>query len=164
MTPRKKPTNTQVGHELVLTRTLDAPRELVFSAWTDPEHLSAWWGPDNFTSTIIEWSAVAGNTLRIDMHGPDGTVYPMSGKFVEVVKPELIVFANSADGPDGKPLFDILTTVSLAEDGPRTRLSLTARITRITPKAAPYLEGMEAGWTQSLGRLSNCVLGLLRKR
>jgi uncharacterized protein YndB with AHSA1/START domain len=164
MSADKKPAKNQVGDELVLTKALGAPRDLVFRAWTDPKHLAAWWGPDNFTSTIIAWSAVPGSPLRIDMHAPNGTVYPMSGKFVEVVKPERIVFANTAKDPAGTPLFDILTTVTLAEDGARTRLTLVARITGMTDQAAPYLDGMEIGWTQSLGRLSNCVLGLLRKR
>src|SRR5436190_8252782 len=63
--------------ELVLTRVFDAPREVVFRAWTDPERLAQWWGPRGFTNPRCEWDARPGGAIRVDMKGPDGTVYPM---------------------------------------------------------------------------------------
>lgn len=160
MNPMKKPAPIQAGHELVITKVIAAPRALVFSAWTDPVHIAAWWGPDGFTSKVVHWSAVAGTPIRVEMHGPDGTVYPMNGAFVEVAAPERFVFDSSALDAKGESMFDIRTTITFSEEGAGTRLRLVARVVRMKPEGAPYLAGMEVGWTQSLGRLANCVLGL----
>jgi uncharacterized protein YndB with AHSA1/START domain len=71
--------------ELVITRTFDAPRELVFKAWIDPKHLAQWWGPKYFTNPVCEVDARPGGSLLIHMAGPDGTIYPMRGVFNERV-------------------------------------------------------------------------------
>src|SRR6266576_3421118 len=69
---------------LVLTRVFDAPRELVFKAWTDTKHMAQWWGPNGFTNPVCELDARAGGAIRIDMRAPDGAVYPMKGVFEEI--------------------------------------------------------------------------------
>ena len=84
------------GHELVLTRVFDAPRELVFKAWTDAKRVAQWWGPHQFTNPVCELDARPGGAIRIHMRGPDGTVYPMTGVYQEVVEPERIVFTSAA--------------------------------------------------------------------
>jgi uncharacterized protein YndB with AHSA1/START domain len=76
----------------VITRIFDAPHELVFEAWTTPEHLSQWWGPKGFTNTFQEFDMRPGGTWKFIMHGPDGVDYPNEIVFIEVVKPERIVF------------------------------------------------------------------------
>ncbi len=143
--------------ELVLTRVFDAPRELVFKAWTDPKHVAQWWGPQGFTNPVCELDARPGGAIRIHMRGPDGTVYPMTGVYQEVVEPERLVFTSAALDEKGHPLFEVLTTVTFAEQGAKTKQILRARVIKSTAQAAPYLAGMEAGWTQSLERLSAFV-------
>ena len=140
--------------ELVLTRVFDAPRDLVFNAWTDPRHIVRWWGPHGFTNPVCEVDARPGGAIRIHMRGPDGTVYPMRGEFREIVPPERLVLTTAVDEPDGSPRFEVLHTVTFAEQDGKTVLTLTARVIKETAAAAPQLGGMQAGWTQSLERLS----------
>jgi uncharacterized protein YndB with AHSA1/START domain len=85
--------------EIVLTRQLDAPRELVWRAWTEPEHLVRWWGPDGFTNTFHEIEFRTGGVWRFIMHGPDGTDYENYVHFLEVVPLERMVYdqGTSAD-------------------------------------------------------------------
>jgi uncharacterized protein YndB with AHSA1/START domain len=143
--------------ELLLTRVFDAPRELVFKAWTDPKRVAQWWGPHRFTNPVCELDVRPGGAIRIHMRGPDGTVYPMSGVYQEVVEPERIVFTCAALDAAGRPLFEVLTTVTFAEQGGKTKQTLHARVIKRTAEAAPYLKGLEAGWTQSLERLAEYV-------
>lgn len=87
---------TQVGEcEIVITRVFDAPRDLVFDAWTKEEHLSKWWGPQGFTMTTQQFDMKPGGTWEFIMHGPDGVDFPNTNVFVEVVKPERIVFKHA---------------------------------------------------------------------
>jgi uncharacterized protein YndB with AHSA1/START domain len=138
--------------DLVITRTFNAPRALVFKAWTDPEHVAKWWGPNGFTTPVCELDARVGGAIRIHMRGPDGTIYPMTGVFQEIVEPERLVMMHFV--PDeANPLFEVLNTVTLTEHGGKTTQTLHARVVKATPAAAPALNGMEAGWTQSLERL-----------
>ncbi len=148
---RPEPGKTE--RELVLTRTFNAPRALVFAAWTDPKRVAQWWGPHGFTAPVCEVDARPGGAIRIHMRGPDGTVYPMTGVYQEVVAPERLVFTSAALDKAGKPLFEVLTTVTFAERGGKTTLTVRARVVTSTAEAAPYLQGMEAGWTQTLERL-----------
>lgn len=146
-----------VAQELVLTRVFDAPRELVFKAWTEPERLQRWWGPNRFTNPVCEVDVRPGGTIRIHMRAPDGMVYPMTGVYHEVVTPERIVFTSVALDGNGDALFEILNTVTFAEDGGKTTLTLHAKVVKVTAAAAPYLAGMETGWSQSLDRLASEV-------
>ena len=143
--------------ELVLTRVFDAPRELVFKLWTDPKHVAQWWGPHGFTNPVCELDLRPGGAIRIHMRGPDGTVYPMTGVYNEVVEPERLVFTSAALDADGNPMFEVLTTVTFAEQSGKTKQILRARVIKRTAQAAPYLKGMEAGWTQSLERLAESL-------
>jgi uncharacterized protein YndB with AHSA1/START domain len=143
--------------ELVLTRIIDAPRELVFDAWTDPNHVAQWWGPEGFTNPVCELDVRPGGAIRIDMRGPDGTVYPMAGVYQAIDKPDRLVFTSAALDEKGKPLFEVLNIVSFAEQGDKTKLTVQARVVKSTAKAAPYLKGMEEGWKQTIDRLADHV-------
>jgi uncharacterized protein YndB with AHSA1/START domain len=143
--------------ELVLTRVFDAPRELVFKAWTDPKRVAQWWRPRGFTNPVCELDVRPGGAIRIHMRGPDGTVYPMTGVYQEVVEPERIVFTSAALDAEGNALFELLTTVTFAEQGGKTKQILRARVIKRTAQAAQYLKGMEAGWTQSLEHLAESL-------
>lgn len=140
--------------ELHLTRVFDAPGALVFDAWTDPKRLAQWWGPKGFTNPVCETDPRPGGAIRIHMRAPDGAVYPMTGTYREVRRPERLVFTSAALDEQGKALFEVLTTVQFAEARGRTVVTLEARVLERTDKAAPYLKGMQAGWTQSLERLA----------
>ena len=142
------------GQDLVLTRVFDAPRELVFKVWTDPKHVARWWGPRGFTNPVCELDLRPGGAILIHMCGPDGTVYPMTGTYQEIVRPERLVFTSAALDANGDPMFEILTTVTFSEEGAKTKQILRARVIKKTAQAAPYLAGMEVGWTQSLERLA----------
>jgi len=140
--------------EVVITRIFDAPRALVFKAWTDPKHLKRWWGPKMFTNPVCEVDARVGGAWRIVMRGPDGVDYPCGGVYREIVEPERLVFTNIATDNDGNPILDGLTTVTFEEQGGKTKLTLTTRAVALVEYAAAYLQGMEAGWTQSLESLA----------
>ncbi len=81
----------------------------------------------------------------------------MKGVFREIVEPERLVFTNVAVDKEGNPLLDGLTTVTFAEHGGKTKLTLQTRAVALVAAAARMLEGMEAGWTQSLERLAEYV-------
>jgi uncharacterized protein YndB with AHSA1/START domain len=95
--------------------------------------------------------------MRIHMRGPDGTVYPMTGVYQEVVEPERIVFTSTPLDAEGSTLFELLTTVTFAEQGGKTKQILRARVIKRTAQATQYLKGMEAGWTQSLEHLAESL-------
>jgi uncharacterized protein YndB with AHSA1/START domain len=143
--------------DLVLTRVLDAPREVVWQVWTDPAHLAQWWGPKGFTNSRCEWNAKPKGSIRIDMRGPDGVVYPMSGVFEEIVEPERLVFISTALDENGKSMFDNLNIVSFADRGEKTELTLQVRVLTMTARAPQHLKGMSIGWSQSLDRLGDHI-------
>lgn len=93
------------------------------------------------------------------MRGPDGAVYPMKGEIREIVAPERLVFTNLALDEEGKPVTDGLTTVTFAEEGGKTKLTLHTRGAALVPHALPYLQGMEYGWTQSIDKLAEHLAG-----
>jgi len=141
--------------ELVVTRVFDAPRELVFKAWTTPDLMAKWWGPAMFTNPVCQLDARPGGALRIEMRAPNGTVYPMTGVFHEVVAPARLVFTSRAlEDKHGKAHLEVLNTVTFAERGDTTQLTLRASVVKSTPAAATALAGMEEGWNQSLDSLA----------
>jgi uncharacterized protein YndB with AHSA1/START domain len=139
--------------EVIITRIFDAPRSLVFRAWTDPKQIKRWWGPKGFTNPVCELDVRVGGAWRIVMRGPNGVDYPGGGVYREIVEPERLVFTNIAEDQEGNKLLDGLTTVTFAEQGGKTKLTLQTRAVALVAGAEAYLEGMEAGWTQSLERL-----------
>jgi uncharacterized protein YndB with AHSA1/START domain len=144
---------SHAGEELTVTRLLDAPRAAVFRAWSDAKHVAQWWGPNGFTNPRCEWDLRPGGEMRIDMHGPDGIVFAMSGIFHEVVEPERIVYINSGLDEHGEKTFEILNTVRFEEQGRKTMVSVHSRVLRAGPGAEKYLAEMEMGWTQCIERL-----------
>jgi len=143
--------------ELVIIRVFDAPRERVFKAWTDANLLAQWWGPKGFTNPVCEVDPKPGGALRIVMRAPDGAEYPMKGVFREIVPPSRLVFTNIAVDKDGHPIIEGLTTVTFADEGGKTKLTLQTRGVAVVDYAAAYLQGMEAGWAQSLEKLEALV-------
>ncbi|MBI3777741.1 MAG: SRPBCC domain-containing protein [Gammaproteobacteria bacterium] len=143
--------------ELVITRILDAPRGLVWKAWTDPKQMAQWWGPEGFTNPVCKMDVRPGGAMYIVMRAPDGVEYPMTGVFQEIKEHERLVFTAVAVDEKGNHLLESLTTVTFAEHGGKTKLTVQASAVGLVAIAARMLEGMEAGWTQSLVRLERLV-------
>ncbi|MDB5076604.1 MAG: hypothetical protein JWO42_2783 [Chloroflexi bacterium] len=152
-------TTSSIMHDksLVITHIFEAPREVVWEAWTKPEHLAEWWGPEEFTNPTCEIDVRPEGAIRIDMRGPDGTVYPMTGRFIEVVKPERLVFSNTPLDNAGNILFELMLTAEFTDNGNTTTLRLTSQVISETPAAAQYLGGMETGLKMSLSKLDRML-------
>jgi uncharacterized protein YndB with AHSA1/START domain len=155
-----KTTEDYKGREFVIKREYDAPRELVFKAWTDPKHLVEWWGPKGFTNPVVQWDAKPGKRIYVVMRAPNGAEFPMGGEFREVASPERLVFTSGALDEKGNLMFEFLHTVTLVERNGRTALTIKSIVTMTTPDAGKYIGGFEAGMTQSLERLDTHVTGL----
>jgi uncharacterized protein YndB with AHSA1/START domain len=141
--------------EVNITRLIDAPREIVFRAWTDTKHMAQWWGPEGFSNPVCEMDVKPGGAILIHMKGPDGTIYPMSGKFREVSEPGKLIFSSTLLDEAGTPMFEVLNTITFSAKGGQTELKVHAVVTSETEAAAPYLQGMDEGWKQTLDRMAN---------
>ena len=146
--------------EVKIVRTFNAPRALVWQAWTDPVHIAQWWGPRGFTNPVCEWDARPGGRIHVVMRASDEIAkmigradHPMTGEFTEVVPTERLAFVSTAIDNAGKPLLEALTTVRLMERSGKTEMVLHASAKGFVEIAARMLEGMEAGWTQSIDKL-----------
>jgi uncharacterized protein YndB with AHSA1/START domain len=153
--------SAQFGEGTVeIVRVFDAPRALVWKAWTDPNMMAQWFGPKHFTNPVCGLDVQPGGKLRIVMCGPDGADYPCEGVFREVIAPERLVFTNNAVDKDGKLMLEGLTTVTFVEQSGKTTMTLHTHAVGHVPIAKQMLAGMEAGWTQSIDKLKE----LLRMR
>ena len=154
MTAKIKPEQDYAGHEVVITREFDAPRDRVFQAWTDPQQLAQWWGPRGFTNPVCDWHPQPGRAIYVVMRAPNGVEYPMAGEFREVVSPERLVFTSGALDEKNQFLFEQLQTVTFAERDGKTLVKIHMRVLRTTAEGNKYLGGYEAGMGQSLDRLA----------
>lgn len=144
--------------DLIINRTFNAPRERVFNAWVDQKLMAQWWGPKWFKNTVCELDVRPGGSIRIDMRGPDGTVYPMKGIFDEIVTPQRLVFTSSAlEDENGNSQLENLNTVTFIGQGKKTKLIWHAEVLKATSAAEGALEGMEQGCNQSLDRLEELL-------
>jgi uncharacterized protein YndB with AHSA1/START domain len=109
--------------EIVLSRVFDAPREMVWEAWTDPEQVVQWWGPNGFSTTIEEMDVRPGGVWRQVMHGPDGTDYQNECVFVDVVQYERLVYTLRG-GRKGGPLVQMEKTTTFEEAAGGTRVTM----------------------------------------
>ncbi|HWZ03625.1 MAG TPA: SRPBCC domain-containing protein [Mucilaginibacter sp.] len=149
-----------VRQEVNITRIFDAPRELVFKMWTDPELVEKWWGPKDFKNPVCELDARVGGTMRIVMQAPDGLMIPTSGVFTELLEPERIVFKNFKEDDDGNAQLEVINTVTFTEENGKTTMTLNALAVRITPEACASIEGMNVGWNQSIDRFAYVLTGI----
>lgn len=109
-----EPAAADDGLELITSRIYDVPRELAFAAWTTPDQLAEWWGPEGFTNTFHEIDYSPGGLWRLTMHGPDGTDYPNRNTFIEIVPNERIVLEHAE-----APAFRVTALFEDAEGGTR---------------------------------------------
>ena len=139
------------NRELSINRTLNAPIDLVWEAWSNPDHIAQWWGPEGFTNTIDKMDFQDGGEWNFMMHGPDGTNYPNRSIFKEIVPFEKIVFEHF------NPHF--ITTVLFEAMGEQTHISWSALF-----DTAEILQNVikhhkaDVGMRQNMERLENYVL------
>lgn len=144
--------------ELTLTRTFDAPRQLVYRAWTDAAHVANWWIPGpGFTAPVCEIDARPGGALRIDHRGPDGLLHSNDGVYFEAAEPERLVFSLALLDDARHAVIATLNTVTFEAQGDRTRLTIHTRAVHLAPEAAAAVAGMEEGWSNSLDHLGERV-------
>lgn len=160
MDARAQNATSTADREIIIERVFDAPRELVWEAWTNPEHVAQWWGPNGFTTTIKQMDFRVGGVWKLTMHGPDGRDYPNSSVFREIVKPERIVFSHGGGTKDG-PGTHFLSTWTFAAVGGQTRV--TMRLLFDTPEERELVireYGAFEGGKQTLARLAEFLESL----
>lgn len=152
MTPTNNDAQPSAGRELVISRLLDAPRALVFSMFTDPAHLSQWWGPRGYTNPVCELDPRPGGTWHNVMRSPEGDEFPTTFVYHEVVEPDRIVYSSQAG-----PAPPALTTLSFEDRDGKTLLTIRtlfqSAADRDTTAAMGHVEGVE----QSLERLATLL-------
>jgi uncharacterized protein YndB with AHSA1/START domain len=152
---------TEAG--IVIRRTLDAPRQLVFQMFTEPRHLAQFWGPKVTHVSVCKVDARVGGAFRVDMQGQGGEVYSCTGIYREIQPPERIVYAATTadDNPCGgglPPRSEV--TITFADDGGKTRIIIHAKMPTVAARDAAISGGFNEGWMDSLDRLAE----LLAKR
>ena len=154
-------TSATADREIVVARTIEGPRPLVFEAYTDPKHLAHWWGPNGFTTTTRAFEFRPGGVRDFVMHGPDGTDYPNWIEWREIVPPERLVFLHGERRGDPQAF---VSTVTLAERGGATEVTMRA-IFQTRARRDEVVERYHAieGGEQTLGRLALYVADRIRE-
>jgi uncharacterized protein YndB with AHSA1/START domain len=147
-------TNAMAQHEVVITRTFDAPRALVFKAWSTPEHMVRWLGPKNFTAPHCTMDFRVGGAYRACICSPEGKEYWMLGIYREIVEPERIVFTFSWE-EEGERGRENLVTVTFAEQGDTTRMTFRQAFFDSIEQRDSHHEG----WSECLDRLAQFLAG-----
>jgi uncharacterized protein YndB with AHSA1/START domain len=157
------PSDSNAGsdREIVVSRVIEAPRRLVFEAYTDVKHLAQWWGPNGFTTTTRRFEFRPGGVWDFIMHGPDGTDYPNWIVWKEIAPPERLFLEHGAR--EGDPAA-FLSTVTFVERGPATEVTMRAVFkTRQQRDEVVERYGAIEGGKQTLGRLAAYIEQLSTK-
>ena len=144
--------SSTADREIRISRLFNAPIELMWEVWTNPDHIKNWWGPNEFTNTIHSMDVQDGGEWNLTMHGPDGTDFPNYIKFVEMVRPSKMVYKHAADKEDGPGQF--VTTVTFESQGNNTLVTLKAVFDSPEDLARVIREHhADSGAIEHLGRL-----------
>lgn len=143
----------ELNKQIMIIRELETTRGLAWKMWTEPDHLVSWWGPKDFTTPVCKMDVQPGGSIYIEMQSPDGTIYPMSGEYMEVTPPGRLAFTLAALDNKGQKIFEVLNSVELTEENGKTKLSMSAEISHATEDAASHIAGMNEGWNESIDRL-----------
>jgi uncharacterized protein YndB with AHSA1/START domain len=163
MARRDSAVQAPADRSIVTTRVIDAPRELVYKAWTDPKQFARWFPPEHFSAPVCELDVRPGGALRVDMKGdPDagefaGTVFPAKGVYREVVPNERLAFTFK--GEDQGPPPTVLTTVIFEEQGRRTKLTIYQTAETVEDYEELMKIGASEGLRQSLDKLTALLEG-----
>lgn len=136
--------------ELVITRVFDAPRHIVWKAWTDPEHLMRWWGPRGFKTRVSKMDVRSGGGWRFCMRSPQGVEEWQQGVYREIVEPERLVFSYAFEDETGKPGHETRVTVSFADLGGKTQITLHHAVFETVAVRDDHVQG----WNEALDRLA----------
>lgn len=144
--------DTGKDRELLMTRIFDAPRDLMFEVWTNPQHLAHWWGPNGFTITTHEMNFKPGGSWKFTMHGPNNMDFPNLVVYKEIVKPERLVWNHSADENENPGDFE--STVTFEAIGEKTKITMRM-VFRTKEEKDMVVEkyGAIEGNTQTMNRL-----------
>jgi uncharacterized protein YndB with AHSA1/START domain len=163
-TKNSQATNTAT-HELVITRIFDAPRELVWKVWTEPEHLMRWWGPKDFTSPTCKIDLRVGGKYLYCMRSPGGQEFWSTGIYREIVPPERLVVTDSFADKDGNVVpasdyglgddfpLELQVTVTFEEHQGKTKMTLR----HAGIPAGQIREMTETGWNESFDKLAESL-------
>lgn len=146
-------TTTPADRVLTLTRVFDAPRSLVFKMWTQPEHLVRWLGGPSTKSVTCKLDPRPGGAWHVVMCLDDGTDHRVSGVYREVVPPERLSFTWAWEEADGAHSHETLVTVTFAEHGAQTKLTLRQEVF----ESAEMCNRHRIGWSTSLERLAGAL-------
>jgi uncharacterized protein YndB with AHSA1/START domain len=146
---------------IIMTRTFDAPREVVWTAFTDPRHVAKWYGGHGFANPVCEMDVRPGGRWRHTMRTSDGTDFPMEFVYVEVVRPERLVWkpANHPKPPPPGQL-NVVQTVTLEDAGRQTRWQLVSKFDSIADRDLALNKGFTRVITQGAEKLNDIVKGL----
>lgn len=136
--------------ELTITRVFDAPRHLVFKAWSAPEHLARWWGPSGYTLPVCEMDFRPGGAYRYCMRSPEGKESRVRGVFREIVGPERLVMSGGWEDEHGKVGHQTTTTIIFEDLGGKTRLTLHTGVF----ESVASRDSHRGGWNASIERLA----------
>ena len=116
--------NNISDREIVISRLINAPRELVFEVWTDPMHLEKWWGPNGFSTTTKEFDFRPGGNWIHTMHGPDGTDFPNEVYYEVIIPPERIEYSHGGGDDVGVNDAQFHATVTFDDEDGKTRVTM----------------------------------------
>jgi uncharacterized protein YndB with AHSA1/START domain len=150
MSARSNVATQLAGRELVISRVFDAPRSLVFKAWSDPEHLAHWWGPKDFTLPACTIDFRPGGAYRFHMRSPEGADHWLRGVYREIAEPERLAFTFAWKDAEGKPGHETLVTVTFAELGGKTQLTMRQAVFESFAARTEH----QSGWAECLDRLA----------
>jgi len=153
MGARSNPSIESANREVVIKRVFDAPRSIVFKAWTDPEHLVRWWGPHGFTIELCKMDLRAGGAWRICMRSPDGVLDRQQGMFREIVENERLVFTYAFEDATGKPGHQTIVTVTFTDLGRKTELTVHQAVFESVAMRDDHVRG----WGEALDHLAEYV-------
>lgn len=146
---------TTTDLELTITRVFDAPRELVFEVWTNPDHLAKWWGPTGFTTESCTVKLVEGGGWRICIRdSADGAEHWATGTYHEIVPPERLVFSFAWEEPKGSPGHDTLVTITFSDLAGKTEMSFHQAVF----ESVASRDGHVAGWMETFADLATHLM------
>jgi uncharacterized protein YndB with AHSA1/START domain len=149
-----------IVREVSIARTFDAPREMVWRAWTEADELKRWFMPHGFTVPECEVDLRVGGRLHMTVRSPDGSEMANDGTFEEIDPPSRLVLTTGAfHGPDGTPMLEVRNTVTFEDVDGKTELRIHSLVTKAAPDLGAALAGMEEGWLQSLDKLEAALSG-----
>ena len=148
--------DTTVDQEIVVTRLLDAPRKLVFAAFTEREHVANWWVPSG--TTIHEYNGTPGGLWRYSMPGPEGEQYSFRVRFIEIDQPARLVYEYGEDAADASE--PVRTSVTFEEENGKTRVTLQLLFATAAAREEAAQYGAAAGAQQALRSLADYLATL----